>query len=491
MENFRAGVMDRLGFGYAALSEINPKLIYCAICGFGQTGPERLGAGYDGKIQAMSGIMAITGHAEMGPTRAGFAVCDILSGMTAAFAVSSALFQRTHTGQGQFIDVSMLEATLAFLSAQVADFTVAGHRQEQSGNQAVSRKATANLFKAGGGYLLLAVNNEKQYRALMDSHRPRRRAGRSALRRLVPAQGARGGAAGDHRGRRWQRPTRAAWEARLNAAGAPCASIWRIEEIIDHPQIVARGVMQTVDTPVRQAAADGQRLPAGAWRRPAGQRGAGGRSAHRRGAGGSRLHPRPDRGMAGGRGDMTPDGLDLPAFVRDKWPYAPRFARVNGWRMHYVDEGKGDPVVLLHGNPTWGFLYRDMIGPIVQSGRRVIVPDMIGFGLSEKPAREYAHTLDGHSADLVALLRQLDLSRITLVCHDWGGPTGLSFAMSNPERMRALVVMSTWAWPTPPAEFHTRIFPWRMMHAPLVGPYLMGRHNCSPGGASICRWWTA
>ncbi len=183
---------------------------------------------------------------------------------------------------------------------------------------------------------------------------------------------------------------------------------------------------------------------------------------------------------------MTPDGLDLPSFIRDKWPYAPRFARVNGWRMHYVDEGGGDegggdPVVLLHGNPTWGFLYRDVIGPLVRSGRRVIVPDMIGFGLSEKPTRESAHTLDGHTADLVALIRQLDLTRVTLVCHDWGGPTGLSFAMSNPGRVRALVVMSTWAWPSPPAEFHTRLFPWRMMHAPLVGPYLMGRHNVLAG----------
>ncbi len=64
-----------------------------------------------------------------------------------------------------------------------------------------------------------------------------------------------------------------------------------------------------------------------------------------------------------------------------------------------------------------------------------------------------------------------------VVCHDWGGPTGLGFAMSNPERVRALAVMSTWAWPTPPAEFHTRLFPWRTMHAPLVGPYLLGRHN--------------
>ena len=172
---------------------------------------------------------------------------------------------------------------------------------------------------------------------------------------------------------------------------------------------------------------------------------------------------------------------ELSPAIRAQWPYPPRFARVNGWRMHYVDEGSGDPVVLLHGNPTWGFLYRDVIGPLVRAGRRVIVPDMIGFGLSEKPTREQAHSLDGHAANLTALMRRLDLERIALVCHDWGGPTGLSFALSNLERMRALVVMSTWAWPLPPAEFHTRIFPWRMMHAPLVGPYLLGRHNALAG----------
>ena len=245
MENFRPGVMDRLGLGYAALAEINPKLIYCAISGFGQTGPSSHEAGYDGKIQAMSGIMAITGHPETGPTRAGFAVCDVLSGMTAAFAVASALFQRTHTGSGQFIDVSMLEASLAFLSTQVADFTVAGHRQEQAGNQAISRKVTANLFRAKDSFLLLAVNDEKQYAALLTDARPRGRAGRSALRRLVPAHGARRRAARDHRGRPGGRG-RQNLGTRLNDAGAPCATIWKIEDIIDHPQIVARGVMQTV-----------------------------------------------------------------------------------------------------------------------------------------------------------------------------------------------------------------------------------------------------
>jgi haloalkane dehalogenase len=171
----------------------------------------------------------------------------------------------------------------------------------------------------------------------------------------------------------------------------------------------------------------------------------------------------------------------LPDPIREQWPYQPRFARINGWRMHYVDEGVGDPVVMLHGNPTWGFLYRDFIPPLVAAGYRVVVPDMIGFGLSEKPAREHAHSLDGHCANLIALLAHLQLHRVTLVCHDWGGPTGLTCALSNVERMRAVAVMSTWAWPEPPAEFHTRLFPWRMMHAPLVGPYLLGRHNALAG----------
>jgi crotonobetainyl-CoA:carnitine CoA-transferase CaiB-like acyl-CoA transferase len=248
MENFRAGVMDRLGLGYDALSAVNPRLIYCAISGFGQTGPASNEAGYDGKIQAMSGIMAITGHPETGPTRAGFAVCDILSGATGAFAISSALFQRTHTGKGQKLDVSMLEASLAFLTTQVADFTVAGHHQQQAGNQAVSRKVTANLFQAKDSFLLLAVNDEKQYRNLMTAlgctqvfADPRfsdwfqRKANEAALREIIEEALA----SEDSK----------VWERRLNDAGAPCASIWKIEEIIDHPQIAARGVMQTVDSP--------------------------------------------------------------------------------------------------------------------------------------------------------------------------------------------------------------------------------------------------
>ena len=105
--------MDRFGIGYEALRAINPRLIYCAVSGFGQNGPERGTAAFDGKLQAMSGIMSITGHEDKGPTRAGFALCDTIGGMTAAFAVASALFQRSQTGEGQFVDVAMLDAALA------------------------------------------------------------------------------------------------------------------------------------------------------------------------------------------------------------------------------------------------------------------------------------------------------------------------------------------------------------------------------------------
>ena len=99
-ENFRPGVMDRFGLGYEVLKAINPRLIYCAVSGFGQNGPERGTAAFDGKLQAMSGIMSITGHEDKGPTRAGFALCDTIGGMTAAFAVSSALYQRTRDRRG-------------------------------------------------------------------------------------------------------------------------------------------------------------------------------------------------------------------------------------------------------------------------------------------------------------------------------------------------------------------------------------------------------
>jgi pimeloyl-ACP methyl ester carboxylesterase len=173
----------------------------------------------------------------------------------------------------------------------------------------------------------------------------------------------------------------------------------------------------------------------------------------------------------------------LPREIRERYPYTSRFLTVNGRRMHYIDEGDRDapPVLLLHGNPTWGYLWRDVLPPILSAGLRAVVPDMIGMGLSEKPHDHRALTLDNHTADVVALLERLDLRKVTVVCHDWGGPTGLGAILTRPDRAAAVAVMSTWAWASPASEFHQRVMPWRYMHAPLIGGYLLGRHGAMPG----------
>ncbi|MGH7344184.1 MAG: CaiB/BaiF CoA transferase family protein [Candidatus Rokuibacteriota bacterium] len=246
-ENFRGGVMDRLGLGYAALSAVNPRLIYCAVSGFGQTGPERNTAAFDGKLQAMSGIMSITGEPAHGPTRAGFAICDTIGGMTAALAVASALYQRTHTGRGQMVDVAMLDAALAFIPGTVSEYTVAGIEPRQIGNGSVSRKPTASRFRARGGYLVLAVLTEKQFAGLMrtlgradvlDDPRfkdwPARTANEPVLREIIEAALASDGPK--------------SWEERLTAADVPCGSIWKIDEIVKHPQLEHRDVLQTIDS---------------------------------------------------------------------------------------------------------------------------------------------------------------------------------------------------------------------------------------------------
>ncbi len=149
--------------------------------------------------------MSITGEPAGGPMRAGFAICDTIGGMTAALAVSSALYQRTHTGRGQFVDVAMLDAALAFIPGPVSEYTVAGIEQKQIGNGSVSRKPTANRFRAKDGYIVLAVLTEKQFVEPHEGDRAPRRARRSALQ----------GLGGPHRQRaeRCARSSRARWPA--------------------------------------------------------------------------------------------------------------------------------------------------------------------------------------------------------------------------------------------------------------------------------------
>ncbi len=248
MENFRPGVMDKLGIGYEALSKVNPRIIYAAVSGFGQTGPERTTGAYDGKIQAMSGLMSITGSKESGPTRAGFAVCDAIGGMSLAFGVASALFQRTHTGKGQLVDVAMLDSALTFMSSFVVDYTVGGHVQGPSGNRAQSRLPTADLFKVKDGHLLLAVNNDKQFAALAKAigqpdlpndprfiDWPARIENEVALRAIIEEVFATADAG--------------TWDERLTAANVPCSRIWSIAEVVKHPQLDSRTILQKVDSP--------------------------------------------------------------------------------------------------------------------------------------------------------------------------------------------------------------------------------------------------
>ena len=125
------------------------------------------------------------------------------------------------------------------------------------------------------------------------------------------------------------------------------------------------------------------------------------------------------------------------------WPYKPRFSHAAGFKQHYVDEGEGEVIVCLHGEPTWGYLYRNMIGPLSKNNR-VIVPDHMGFGKSETPTdREY--TLKSHTENLNALVNDLELNSITLVMQDWGGPIGTAFTIRNPKKVSRLVYMNTLA----------------------------------------------
>jgi cis-3-alkyl-4-acyloxetan-2-one decarboxylase len=134
------------------------------------------------------------------------------------------------------------------------------------------------------------------------------------------------------------------------------------------------------------------------------------------------------------------------------FPFTPHYYSHHGLDMHFVDEGSGEPVVMVHGDPTWGFLYRNFIPPLSQR-YRCIVPDQMGMGKSSVPQERSLYRLEQHCANLEALLLHLDAREITLVLHDWGGPVGLGFATRHPERIKRLVLMNTWAfapWPGGP-----------------------------------------
>ncbi len=247
MENFRPGVMDKLGIGYETLKAINPRLIYCAVSGFGQVGPERATAAFDGMIQAMSGLMSITGFPANGPTRVGFAGADVMSGATAALGVASALYQRTHTGKGQLVDVAMIDAVMGYLAQQFTEHLMTGRVHEQAANLSVTRKPTGNLFKTKDAWMVLAVMTDPQFQRLMKvlgceaaladprfADWPKRIDNNKALHEIIEAA--------------MKKETSATWAERFAKADVPAGRVLSIPETTKLDLMKHRTVLQTVET---------------------------------------------------------------------------------------------------------------------------------------------------------------------------------------------------------------------------------------------------
>ena len=151
-----------------------------------------------------------------------------------------------------------------------------------------------------------------------------------------------------------------------------------------------------------------------------------------------------------------------PDWLAPLFPWEQRSVVVNGRRMAYIDEGDRNarPVLLLSGNPTWGFLYRDFIAPLTAGGYRAIAPDWIGAGYSDHPRVDAALTLAHHIADLVSFLDQLKLRGFVIVGQDWGGPQGVGAALQRVEKLAALVLMNTWLFTDWLSKFHKSPKPW-------------------------------
>ena len=166
VENFKPGTIERLGFSFEAMKATKPDLVYASISGFGQTGPRANLPAFDGAIQAYSGMMSISGHAETGPVRSGYFSVDMSTALNAAFAITAALLRRTNTGEGQRIDVSMLDTAMFMQSPQMTGYLVTGMAPELNGNASPTKQPTSNVFASSNGYVQVIAMKETQVQAL-------------------------------------------------------------------------------------------------------------------------------------------------------------------------------------------------------------------------------------------------------------------------------------------------------------------------------------
>ena len=247
LENYRAGVLARLGFDWATLRELNPRLVYCAISGFGQTGPMSGAPAYDQIIQGLTGMMSITGTPETSPQRVGFPVCDSVGGLAAALAICAALLGRERTGEGAFLDVSMLETSLSAMGWTVSNYLVSGVDPEPMGDQNATA-APSGTFETADGPLNIAANRQEQFETLCrltertDLVTDPRFADVDARKRHRTELGRELAAALRTR-------TAAEWERVLAGAGVPAARILTVREAVDLDQVRHRGLITTLPHP--------------------------------------------------------------------------------------------------------------------------------------------------------------------------------------------------------------------------------------------------
>ncbi|HEU4744960.1 MAG TPA: CoA transferase [Anaerolineales bacterium] len=247
VENFRPGVMARLGFSYEELCRLNPKIIYCAISGFGQSGPDAFKPAYDQIIQGLSGVMAINGDERLNPLRAGFPVCDTVGGLNAAFAIMAALYHRAGTGEGQFIDIALLDSIMPLMGWVAANLLIGGQPPALLGNDNFTA-APSGMFKTKDGHINIAANQQEQWENLVDElglpelkidprfqERDTRKANRCLLTPLLES--------------RLTRKTTTYWVEALNAKGIPSGDVLSLECALTSEQAQYRQVLADVEQP--------------------------------------------------------------------------------------------------------------------------------------------------------------------------------------------------------------------------------------------------
>ncbi|MFP6699887.1 MAG: CoA transferase [Alphaproteobacteria bacterium] len=248
IENFKAGVIERLGYGYEAVRTVKPDIIYCSISGYGQQGPMAGKAAYDGAIQAASGMMSVTGTPDSGPLRVGYMPVDISTGITAAFAISSALFRRTQTGESQHLDVAMLDSAITLLGPNIAKYLMVGQTTERVGNASPTAQGTANTWATMDGHIQMTVITDAmtakmcavfEQPELADD--PRFASVQGRVEHADEIVAIIGGILAEK--------STAAWIESLGNAGVPVAPVHSIDQLMNFPQLEHRGVMMTMPAP--------------------------------------------------------------------------------------------------------------------------------------------------------------------------------------------------------------------------------------------------